>query len=291
MKQDRKKNAARTSKDADNARQEFRARPSFTGRVNLAEVDPAETNGIGKKQALKAVEGDWSTELGRLQEKLWAGQKRSLLVVLQGLDTSGKDGTIKHVMSDMNVQGVRVVSFKQPTAEERRHDFLWRIKRHLPAPGEVVVFNRSHYEDVLVARAHALAPMDTIDRRYAVINRFEAALVKGGTTVVKVMLHISPEEQRQRFLDRLSDPTKRWKFSPADLQERTRWNVYMEAYEVALTKCNADVAPWFVVPSDHKWYRNWVISRLLLETMRGMKLAYPNPHLDVRALKKQILAG
>ena len=259
--------------------------------MNLADVDPGDTHGMKKKQALKAVEGAWSTELGILQEKLWAQKKKSILVVLQGLDTSGKDGTIKHVMSDMNVQGVRVVSFKQPTPEEQRHDFLWRIRKHLPAPGEVVVFNRSHYEDVLIARAKALVPIDVIDKRYATINRFEAELAAAGTTVVKFMLHISPDEQRQRFLDRLEDPTKRWKFSPDDLKERTRWNVYMEAYEVALTKCNPDKAPWYVVPSDNKWYRNWVISAVMLETMRKMRPAYPNPHLDIRALKNRILSA
>ena len=273
------------------ARQPFRAHPSFTGRVNLAEINPADTQGLKKKQALNAVEGDWATELGILQEKLWAQQKRSMLVVLQGLDTSGKDGTINHVISDMNVQGVRVVSFKQPTAEELRHDFLWRIKRHLPLAGEVVVFNRSHYEDVLVARARGLVPPEVIEKRYGLINRFEAELTRQGTTVVKFMLHISPEEQRRRFLARIEDPTKRWKFSPNDLQERTRWNVYMEGYEIALTRCNPDNAPWFVVPADKKWYRNWVVSLLLLETMKAIKPAYPNPRLDVRALKKRILSG
>ena len=283
--------SAAKKKSKGSARERYRARPSFTGRVNLAEVNPGDTEGLKKKRALRDVEGDWSTELGILQEKLWAEKKKSMLVVLQGLDTSGKDGTVKHVMSDMNVQGVRVVSFKQPTPEEQRHDFLWRIKQHLPAPGEIVVFNRSHYEDVLIARARALAPLETIDKRYEMINSFEAELVKAGTTVVKFMLHISPEEQRQRFLDRLDDPTKRWKFSPSDLKERTRWNVYMGAYEIALTKCNPDPAPWFVVPSDNKWYRNWVISAIMLETMTAMKPAYPNPRLDVRALKKQILSG
>jgi PPK2 family polyphosphate:nucleotide phosphotransferase len=284
--------AVKSEKDAGPpAREQFRARPSFTGRVNLADVNPADTHGIKRKQALKAVEGDWSTELGILQEKLWAQKKKSMLVVLQGLDTSGKDGTIAHVMSDMNVQGVRVVAFKQPTPEEQRHDFLWRIRLQVPTAGEIVVFNRSHYEDVLVARTHALAPIDVIDKRYDVINRFEAELVANGTTVVKFMLHISPDEQRRRFIERLDDPTKRWKFSPNDLQERTRWNLYMEAYEIALTRCNADKAPWYVVPADNKWYRNWVISAIMLETMRGMRPAYPHPRLDIRALKKQLLSA
>ncbi|MGI8609176.1 MAG: PPK2 family polyphosphate kinase [Candidatus Dormibacteria bacterium] len=287
----KKSDGAKKGKDVgQTAREEFRAKNSFTGRVNLAEVEAGSTEGVRRKKALKLVEGDWSVELGILQDKLWAQKKKSMLIVLQGLDTSGKDGTVKHVMSDMNVQGVRVVSFKQPTPEELRHDFLWRVKKHLPVAGEIVVFNRSHYEDVLVTRAKGLVPLETIDKRYELINRFEAQLARAGTTIVKIMLDISPEEQRQRFLDRLDDPNKRWKFSPSDLKERTRWNVYMEAYEIALTKCNPDIAPWFVVPSDNKWYRNWVISRIMLETMRAMKLAYPNPHLDVRAIKKQILS-
>ena len=272
-------------------RQSFRAHPSFTGRVNLAEVNPADTRGVQKKLALRAVEGDWSNELGTLQEKLWAQQKKSMLVILQGLDTSGKDGTIKHVMSDMNVQGVRVASFKQPTAEEQRHDFLWRIKQHLPMAGEIVVFNRSHYEDVLVARARGLAPVEVIEKRYDRINRFEAELTRQGTAVVKFMLHISPEEQRRRFLARIEDPTKRWKFSPNDLKERTRWNVYMEAYEIALTRCNPDNAPWYIIPADKKWFRNWVVSLVMLDAMNAIKPVYPNPRLDVRAIKKRILSG
>ena len=194
-------------------------------------------------------------------------------------------------MSDMNVQGVRVVAFKQPTAEEQRHDFLWRIKQHLPVAGEIVVFNRSHYEDVLVARARGLAPLEVIEKRYQLINRFEAELTRKGTTVVKFMLHISPEEQRRRFLARIEDPTKRWKFSPNDLKERTRWNVYMEGYEIALTRCNPDNAPWFVIPSDKKWYRNWAVSRVMLETMNAIRPLYPNPRLDLRAIKRRILSG
>ncbi|HEY8739197.1 MAG TPA: PPK2 family polyphosphate kinase [Candidatus Dormibacteraeota bacterium] len=273
------------------ARQVYRAQPSFTGRVNLANVDPRDTHGVKKKAALKLVEGRWSRELAELQEKLWAEKKKSVLIVLQGLDTSGKDGTVKHVMGDLNVQGVQVVSFKQPTPEEKRHDFLWRIKQHLPAPGEIVVFNRSHYEDVLVARAKGLAPPDEIEKRYALINRFESDLAKHGTTVVKLMLHISADEQRDRFLTRLTRLDKRWKFSPADLTERTLWNVYQEAYEIALTRCNPDGAPWFVVPSDHKWFRNWVVSAILLETLREIGPHFPIPRLNVRALKKRLESG
>lgn len=272
-------------------RERFRARPSITGRVSLAEVSPDKTDGLNRKKAEKQFMGEWSLELATLQDKLWAQQKKSLLIILQGLDTSGKDGTVKHVMGDMNVQGVRVVSFKQPTAEELKHDFLWRIRKHLPAPGEIVVFNRSHYEDVLVTRAKGLVPIEEIDKRYALINDFEAELVKSGTTVVKFMLHISPQEQRDRLLARLDDPTKRWKFSTNDLRERTRWNAYMEAYEIALTKCDTNIAPWYVIPADHKWFRNWVVSALLVEVMRAMKPAYPQPRLNTRALKKELVSG
>jgi len=194
-------------------------------------------------------------------------------------------------MGDMNVQGVQVVSFKQPTPEELKHDFLWRIRQHLPAPGEIVVFNRSHYEDVLIARVKGLAPIEEIEKRYDLINRFEAELAKNGTTVVKFMLHISPEEQKNRLLARLDDPTKRWKFSPNDLKERTLWNAYMEAYEIALTRCNPDGAPFYVVPADHKWFRNWVVSAILVEVMRGMKPKYPKPHLEIKAIEAKLISG
>ncbi|GAC1332100.1 MAG: polyphosphate--nucleotide phosphotransferase [Candidatus Dormibacteria bacterium] len=269
----------------------FRARPSSTGRVSLATIDPGDTEGLKRSKAEKHFLGPWSLELAGLQDRLWAQHSTSLLIILQGLDTSGKDGTVKHVMGDMNVQGVRVVSFKQPTAEELKHDFLWRVRKQLPAPGEIVVFNRSHYEDVLVTRAKGLVPLPEIDKRYDLINAFEAEVAKQGTTVVKFMLHISPEEQRDRLLARLDDPNKRWKFSPNDLKERTRWNLYMEAYEIALTQCNPDSAPWFVIPGDHKWFRNWVVSALLVEIMRAMKPAYPQPRLNTREIKAQLRSG
>jgi PPK2 family polyphosphate:nucleotide phosphotransferase len=278
-------------KSSRDARDVYRAKTGFTGRVNLATVDPRDTHGVDKKEAFKLVEGKWSLELAEWQEKLWAEKKKSILIVLQGLDTSGKDGTVKHVMSDMNVQGVRVVSFKQPTPEEQKHDFLWRVRQHLPAPGEIVVFNRSHYEDVLVARVKGLAPLEEIEKRYDMINKFEADLARSGTTVIKIMLHISADEQKQRFIDRLRRPDKRWKFSPNDLTERTLWNVYQEAYEIALTRCNPDNAPWFVVPSDKKWFRNWVISKIGLETFRELKPAYPRPRLNVRSLVKRLESG
>ena len=273
------------------AAERFRARPTITGRVSLAAVSPDETGGLKRKAAERAFEGPWSLELSGLQDRLWAEHKQSLLIVLQGMDTSGKDGTIKHVMGDMNVQGVQVVAFKQPTPEEQKHDFLWRVRKHLPGPGEIVVFNRSHYEDVLVARVKGLAPIETIEKRYDQINAFEAQLARSGTRVVKFMLHISPEEQKERLLARLDDPTKRWKFSPNDLRERTLWNAYMEAYEIALTRCNPDATPWYIVPADHKWFRNWVVSAILVEVLNSMKPKYPNPRLDIKSLKAKLLSG
>ena len=277
--------------DVRPAAERFRAQATINGRVSLAAIDPGETFGLKRKAAEKSFMGDWSLELASLQDRLWAEHKRSVLVILQGLDTSGKDGTVKHVMGDMNVQGVRVASFKAPSPEELKHDFLWRIRKELPLPGEIVVFNRSHYEDVLITRVKGLVPADEIEKRYGVINRFEADLVKKGTTVIKFMLHISPEEQKSRLLARIEDPTKMWKFSPNDLKERTLWNAYQEAYDVALTRCNSDVAPFYIVPANHKWFRNWVVSAILVDILRGMKPAYPKPHLQIKQIKASLVAG
>jgi len=277
--------------DVRPAAERFRAQPASTGRVSLAAINPDETGRLKRKAAEKSFLGTWSLELASLQDRLWAEKKRSLLVVLQGLDTSGKDGTVKHVMGDMNVQGVRVASFKAPTPEELKHDFLWRIRKQLPEPGEVVVFNRSHYEDVLIARVKGFAPIEEIDKRYAIINRFEAELQRKGTTVVKLMLHISPEEQKARLLARLDDPTKTWKFSPNDLKERSYWNAYQEAYEIALTKCNPDSCPFYIIPADHKWFRNWAVSGILVEVMRKMDPQYPKPHLQFKSIRSALRSG
>ena len=226
-----------------------------------------------------------------LQEVLHAEAKRSVLIVLQGMDTSGKDGTVRYALRGLNPQGVRIVSFKAPTPNERRHDFLWRIKRQVPKPGEIAIFNRSHYEDVLIAKVKELAPPKVIDARYGLINRFEADLVKRGTTIVKVFLHISAEEQRSRLLARLGQPEKHWKFSGNDISERKYWADYQHAYAAALGRCSTAAAPWYVVPANRKWYRNWAVSQLLIETMEEMNLTYPDPHLDVRALKKSLQAA
>ena len=259
------------------------------GRVDLDAIDPSETNGVKRHQADERTLAD-EEHVMSLQECLYAEGKHSVLIVLQGMDTSGKDGTVRYALRGLNPQGVRIVSFKAPTVSERRHDFLWRIRRQLPRPGEIAIFNRSHYEDVLIARVRTLASPEVIDARYAIINRFEAELAKHGTALVKVFLHISAEEQRKRLLARLGEPEKHWKFSSGDMSERPHWPDYQNAYEAALSRCSTVGAPWYVVPANRKWYRNWAVSQLLIETMEEMKLTYPNPHLDVRALKKSLQA-
>src|SRR5439155_17149466 len=197
--------------------------------------------------------------LESLQERLWSEGTRSVLLVLQGMDTSGKDGTVKHVFQGVNPNGVRITGFKQPTPEELRHGFLWRIRRALPRPGEIGIFNRSQYEDVLIVRVHNLVPEEVWQRRYEQINRFEAKVAGSGTAIVKFFLHVSYDEQRKRLLARLDDPTKRWKFKERDIVERRLWADYEAAYQAALDRCSTEAAPWYLVPSDRKWYRNWAI--------------------------------
>jgi len=260
------------------------------GHVKVATIDPAETNGVKRNQVDERTLAD-EEHIMSLQECLHAEGKRSVLIVLQGMDTSGKDGTVRHALRGLNPQGVRIVSFKAPTPNERRHDFLWRIRRELPRPGEIAIFNRSHYEDVLIARVKELAPPKVIEERYGIINRFEADVTRHGTTLIKLFLHISEEEQRQRLLARLGEPDKRWKFTGNDLSERRYWADYQNAYSAALGRCSTTAAPWYVVPANRKWYRNWAVSQLLIETMEEMKLTYPNPHLDVHALKKSLQAA
>ncbi|HEY7199140.1 MAG TPA: PPK2 family polyphosphate kinase [Candidatus Dormibacteraeota bacterium] len=254
---------------------------------SLAEVDPGERHDVRKRTAAIHLE-DVTAELQDLQERLWAEHRRAVLVVLQGMDTSGKDGTIEHVMGGLNPQGVRVQTFKAPTPEELRHDFLWRIRRVAPGPGLLGIFNRSHYEDVLIARVDRLVPDDVIEVRYAKINRFEAELAGRGVRLLKVMLHISFEEQRRRLVARLKDPDKRWKFEVGDIDKRAQWSDYQAAYDVALARCSTPDAPWYVVPADAKWYRNYAVSRLLLETLREMAPRYPRPRLNVPKLLRRL---
>ena len=250
-------------------------------------VDPDTTPGADRERA-EAELPDLRDRLGDLQERLWAEGTRSLLLVLQGMDTSGKGGTLGHVVSSMDPAGVDVAAFKAPTEEELAHDFLWRIEQRLPEPGEIVVFDRSHYEDVLVVRVHGMVDEPTWRARYDQINAFEHRVNQAGTTIVKCFLHISYDEQRERLLARLDDPTKHWKFRERDIDERALWRDYMAAYDDAIEQCSSDEAPWFVIPADHKWYRNWAIATLLVEALERMDPRYPPSNLDVPALKARL---
>ena len=263
------------------------------GRVDLLSretdrapgFDGAKSDG---KKALLAL-GD---ELADLQERLFAegrsGGARSVLLVLQGMDTSGKGGTLRHTVGLIDPQGIRITSFKAPTEEERNHDFLWRIERALPQPGYVGVFDRSHYEDVLIAKVRELADADEIERRYGAINDFEAELVASGTIVLKCMLHISPAEQKERLAARLEDSTKYWKYNPGDLDERLLWGDYRAAYETALERTNTEIAPWYVIPADKKWYRNLAVGSLLLDALRGLAPQWPAADFDLEEQRARL---
>ena len=261
------------------------------GQFRMASVDPGSTPGMkgGKKKAQLDIDNGQDV-LFELHERLYAEHKRSLLVVLQGMDTAGKDGTVTHVMRNFNPEGVVITSFKAPSPQERRHGFLWRIRKRLPEPGYIGIFNRSHYEDVLIARVHNLAPRVVIDRRYGQINAFESELVRTGTTVVKFCLHISYAEQRKRLIDRLKDPDKHWKFNEQDIDERGFWDDYMSAYGLAIMRCSTEEAPWYVIPADDKLYRNWAVTNVLVETLQDMNPKYPRPKLDIPRLMKRLKA-
>jgi len=264
--------------------------------VDLTAIDTRATPGFdGSKADGKSALDALGPRLADLQERLYAegrsGGTRSLLLVLQGLDTSGKGGTVRHVIGSVDPQGVSLASFKAPTKEELAHDFLWRIRKRLPAPGMLGVFDRSHYEDVVTARVLELVEPRTWRRRYATINRFEERLGGAGTTVVKCYLHISKDESKARLLARLDDPSKHWKFSPDDIDTRARWDATREAYEEALGRCNTEAAPWFVVPADRKWYRNWAIMNVLVEHLDAMALPWPPADFDVEAQRRRLLAS
>ena len=260
------------------------------GRFRLVEIDPDATPGLKAKHRAKADLARHKDKLFNLQERLYAERKRALLVVLQAMDTGGKDGTVTHVIGNMNPQAVLISSFKAPTPEEKRHGFLWRIRKRLPEKGYVGIFNRSHYEDVLVARVHNLAPPDVIERRYEKINAFERKLVRSGTRVVKFMLHISYDEQRQRLIDRLKNPDKHWKFSEHDIDERGYWDDYQSAYSMAVSRCSTEWAPWCVIPANDKDYRNWAVGSILIAILEEMDPQYPRPKLDVPRLIRRLKA-
>ncbi|MGW4912845.1 polyphosphate kinase 2 family protein [Streptomyces sp. NPDC004270] len=259
------------------------------------DAHPADDRPAGPdgKAAARTATTELSERLADLQERLWAagtaGDRRRVLLVLQGMDTSGKGGTVRHVIGHLDPAGCRVRAFKAPTEEEGRHDFLWRVRRVLPQQGEIGIFDRSHYEDVLVARVRGLAPPTEIESRYGRINAFEQELTDAGTTVVKCFLHLSYGEQKRRLLARLDNPDKHWKFSPEDIEDRALWPAFQEAYEIAMERCSTPAAPWYRVPADHKWYRNWAISRLLLEHLEQLDPRYPKADFDVAECRERLL--
>ncbi len=271
----------------------LRERLAFAnGTGRLADIDPGSRPGAPKKSKLKAKLADHAERIASLQEQLWAestaGGRRSMLLLLQGIDTSGKGGTSEHVIGACGPIGVQYTAFGRPTREELRHTFLWRVKKRVPPPGVIGIFDRSHYEDVLIVRVHDLVPREEWESRYDKINAFERNLVAHGTTVVKVFLHISKDRQRRRLLRRLERPHKQWKFHAADLDERALWPQYQEAFQAMLERCDTPEAPWYVVPSDSKKYRNWAVAQLVLETLESLDPHYPRPDLDVAALKKRL---
>jgi PPK2 family polyphosphate:nucleotide phosphotransferase len=259
-------------------RDALRAQPGR--RIRLRDLDTSNAHGWTKEAAGPALD-EQLDRLTDLQDRLWAEGKRAVLVVLQGIDAAGKDGTIKKVMTAFNPQGCPVTSFKVPSSEELAHDYLWRVHKAVPRRGEIGIFNRSHYEEVLIVRVHGLVPRSVWRSRYDEINAFEAHLAANGTTIVKFFLSISKDEQRERFQARYDDPTKRWKFSMGDLDERERWDDYQAAFDDALSKTSTDVAPWYVIPADRKWFRNLAVATILADTMAGLKPRYPPVAEDV----------
>lgn len=272
---------------------------SFTEALRAGEgfslrgLDPRSTPAFaGDKAAGEAALAGLADELADLQERLYAesrgGGNRAVLLVIQGMDTSGKGGIMRHVVGAFDPQGVEITSFKTPTAEEKKHPFLWRIRNALPSHGDIGVFDRSHYEDVLIVRVHDLVPQSQWSRRYTQINDFEKKVVESGTTVIKVMLHISSDEQKSRLMERLDRPDKHWKFNTGDLDERAHWDDYQDAYQAAIEKCSTDAAPWFVVPADRKWYARLAVTNLVLEHLRELDPQWPKADFDVAAAKKRL---
>jgi PPK2 family polyphosphate:nucleotide phosphotransferase len=262
----------------------YRVRPG--SEVTLSQWDPDDTSArdSGQGQALPRFE-ELTRELGELQDTLYAGRDRKILIVLQAMDTGGKDGTIRRVFQAMPPQGLRVVNFKQPNEEERDHDYLWRVHRQVPRRGEMVIFNRSHYEDVVVVRVHRLVSPRVWRKRYDQLNDFERMLNEEGVIILKFFLHISKREQKARLLARLEDPKKRWKFNPNDLKDRKRWPEYMRAYSDAISKTSSTWAPWYIIPANHKGYRNLAVAAIVANTLRSLNMRYPQPDYDTGAIK------
>lgn len=267
----------------------FRVAPGT--KVKLKDIDSSFKGHHENREHASDEIQHYQDRLSELQALLYAERQHSLLICLQAMDTGGKDGTINHVLNAMNPQGCRVAAFRQPTPEELAHDFLWRVHKQTPARGEVVVFNRSHYEDVLVVRVHQLAPKAVWSRHYAEINAFEKELLDNDTRILKFYLHISKEEQLRRFKERLKDPAKQWKISEADYKEREFWDDYMEAYEDALSQCATEHAPWFIIPADHKWFRNLAVARIVVEQLEALKMTYPKPTVNLDRIRREYHAA
>lgn len=259
-------------------------------KFSLKSINPADTLDFDREKA-EAKLAKNILAIDKLQDKLYAEGKKSVLLVIQAMDAAGKDSTIESITNGLNPQGVLVHSFKAPSAMEKSHDFLWRVHAQTPAAGHIALFNRSHYEDVLIVKVHEWASSKLIKKRYGHINHFEKMLTDHGTQVVKIMLHISPEYQLEQFKERLTDPKKHWKFNPADLEERKHWGAYMAAFEEALSRCSTDAAPWYVVPAEHKWFRTMVVSQILLDTLKRMKPRFPKPTYDLAEWTPEALDG
>jgi PPK2 family polyphosphate:nucleotide phosphotransferase len=270
-------------------RNKFVAEPR--AKVRLSKIDPAYTGNHETHEAALPEIQKHVERLGKLQYVLYAEGNQSLLVVLQALDAGGKDGVIRHVFSGMNPQGTFVFGFKQPSKEELAHDFLWRVHMHAPGKGDFVIFNRSHYEDVLVVRVHNLVPESVWSKRYDQINDFEAMLSRNGTKILKFFLHISPEEQLSRFKQRLDDPSRQWKISESDYSERELWPKYMDAYDDAIAKTSTKQAPWYIVPANHKWFRNLAVSQIIADTMEEMGLKLPRTRIDIAEIRRKFHAA
>jgi PPK2 family polyphosphate:nucleotide phosphotransferase len=253
--------------------------------VRLAQYDPGDTGEFATKQQSDAVVEADLRRLRDLQELLYADDRYAVLLMLQGMDTSGKDGTVKHLSSGVNLVGAEMTNFKSPSTEELAHDFLWRIHRRTPARGRIGIFNRSHYEDVLIVRVHHLVPQQVWEQRYDQINAFERILTQNNTIVLKCFLHISRQEQKERLLARLKDPSKLWKFQPSDVKERNYWGEYEKAYEAAFSRCSTPAAPWYIIPANKKWYRNYAVTRLLVQTLDALELRPPPPAFDPKSIR------
>ncbi|MGJ9423471.1 PPK2 family polyphosphate kinase [Aeromicrobium sp. CF3.5] len=273
------------------------ARLATSGPIDVSLFDSRVTTGFdGDKADAAAAMVTLGEELSDLQERLFAQARagvgtQRILLVMQGMDTSGKGGIIRNVAGLVDPQGLRITAFKKPTAEELEHDFLWRIEQALPDAGQIAIFDRSHYEDVLIGRVRELVPPEEVERRYEAINDFEQRFVDDGGTVVKCFLHITPEDQKERLAERLADPSKYWKYNPGDIDERLLWSDYAVAYGIALERCSTQTAPWHVVPSGRKWYRNWAMATLLAEALRAMDLQWPGAEYDVEAEKARLRAS